>query len=202
MATKVAIIGSHGTGKTTLVRAVRDALEAEGKRVDVVPEASRHLIESVGDPAWLQRQHNDLPRQLLILIAQYALEEEHVGGHADVVVCDRSMLDHVAYTRVLYEDEVPPAYWAKLGEFVERHMAFYDHLVYLPCEFPLAQDGVREPDEGYRQAVADRLRGLLDASDRHYDVVSGPVDDRVTRVLALLDSGRAQRDRGGEAGGA
>lgn len=197
MATKVAIVGSHGTGKTTLVQAVGDALAAEGKAVDVVPEASRHLIESVGDPAWLQRQHNNLPRQLLILIAQYALEEAHVSDESDVVLCDRSMLDHVAYTRLLYEQEAPPDYWAKLVEFVEQHMATYDHLVYLPCEFALADDGVREPDDAYRQAVADRLRALLDASGRHYEVVGGSVGERVARVMALLGSGRAGHDGGG-----
>src|SRR5690554_5143182 len=91
---KIAISGSHGTGKSTILARARETTAlASASFVDEVP---RSLCERVGDPLFLQRGQNSLTRQLLLIACQIA-EEATVAG-SSTVVTDRSVVDHWAYT--------------------------------------------------------------------------------------------------------
>ena len=86
---KIAFIGSHGVGKTTLCYDLASALKRQGASVDIVKEVARL------SPLPINRQ-TSVDAQTWILMTQVA-EEIRSASQNDVVVCDRSVLDNYAY---------------------------------------------------------------------------------------------------------
>ena len=86
---KLAFIGTHGVGKTTLCYDLAAILKKRGLHVDIVKEVARL------SPLPINRQ-TSLEAQMWILSTQIA-EEIRSAAHHEVVVCDRSVLDNYAY---------------------------------------------------------------------------------------------------------
>src|SRR5512139_2585437 len=81
---KIAFIGTHGVGKTTLCYDLASVLKRQGVNVDMVKEVARL------SPLPINRK-TSLEAQTWILATQVA-EEIRSAGQNDVVVCDRSVL--------------------------------------------------------------------------------------------------------------
>jgi nicotinamide riboside kinase len=139
---KVAFIGTHGVGKTTLCYDVAALLKRGGWNVDVVKEVARQ------SPLPINRQ-TSLPAQIWILMMQVAEEIRSAARH-DAVVCDRSVLDNYAYL-VLACGRQP-----SLEPFIESWMKTYDVLFKVPVVGAATPDGVRDVDAGFLNDV-DRL---------------------------------------------
>ena len=78
-------------------------------------------------------------------------------------ITDRTTIDILAYT--LDIQEVNYKNWIN-----EHCVGRYDILFYLPIEFPIQNDGVRNTDEQYRELIAKRIRRILqelDLYDKH-----------------------------------
>ena len=86
---KLAFIGTHGVGKTTLCFDLGAVLKKRGLHVDLVKEVARL------SPLPINRK-TSLEAQMWILTTQIA-EEIRSAAHHEVVVCDRSVLDNYAY---------------------------------------------------------------------------------------------------------
>ena len=93
----VTLVGALGTGKTTLSQKLLDELQKRGRKCVETPELPRIVCGLVGDKEYFRLEVNSLSKQLLLLIGQPILEHSP-DGVADVVICDRSILDHYAYT--------------------------------------------------------------------------------------------------------
>src|SRR5512146_1552489 len=85
---KLAFIGTHGVGKTTLCYDLAAALKRQGVNVDMVKEVARL------SPLPINRK-TSLEAQLWILTTQIAEEIRSAAQH-EVVICDRSVLDNYA----------------------------------------------------------------------------------------------------------
>lgn len=161
---KLALIGSHGVGKTTLVYGLAARLKRRDVNLEVLVEVARRC------PLPLNEQTN-LAAQSWILHTQIA-DETWAEQRADVVLCDRSVLDNYVYL-LLASGRQP-----HLEPLIEASLEGYDLLVHVPIlDGSVAQqDGVRSVDERFRHAVEKRLdeeivaRGLkvlhLDAASR------------------------------------
>mgnify|MGYP001154007024 CR=1 FL=1 len=86
---KLAFIGTHGVGKTTLCYDLVASLKRRGVNADMVKEVARL------SPLPINRQ-TSLDAQLWILATQVAEEIRSASRH-EVVICDRSVLDNYAY---------------------------------------------------------------------------------------------------------
>ena len=86
---KVAFVGTHGVGKTTLSYELAAELKRRDKGVDLVKEVARRCPLPINEGTTVEAQR-------WILHAQIA-EEIAVGAQAEVVVCDRAVLDNYAY---------------------------------------------------------------------------------------------------------
>ena len=139
---KVAFIGSHGVGKTTLCYDLGAALKRRGLHVDMVKEVARL------SPLPINRT-TSLEAQLWILTTQIAEEIRSAAGH-EVVVCDRSVLDNYAYLVF----SAGRQRW--LEPLVNRWMKTYDVLFKVPIAGRPDADGVRDTDEFFMRAI-DRL---------------------------------------------
>lgn len=140
---KVAFIGSHGVGKTTLCYGLAARLKRRDVGVEVVHEVARRCPLPINE-------ETSIAAQSWILHTQVA-EELVAQARYPVAVCDRSVLDNYVYLLLAAgRQEVPES-------LVEFWLRTYDLLVHVPIVEDLSPDGIRSPDPGFQQAVEDRL---------------------------------------------
>lgn len=174
---KLAFIGSHGVGKTTLCYGLAARLKRRDVVLDIVHEIARR------SPLPINRE-TTAPAQRWILLTQIA-EEIVAAERHPVVLCDRSVLDNYVYLLVSGgPDQV-------VGPLVDRWLPSYDLLVKVPIVAAPPADGVRAADPGFQRTIDERLdaeisrRGLpvlaLDpaASDAWLDRVEAACRERL-----------------------
>ncbi len=143
---KVAFIGTHGVGKTTLCFELAGRLKRRGLDADIVKEVARL------SPLPINRQ-TSLEAQTWILMTQIA-EEIRSAAHHDVVVCDRSVLDNYAYLAHACGRQ------KEIERLVDYWLRSYDLLFKVPVAGRATPDGVRDTDERFVHAI-DALVDLL-----------------------------------------
>ena len=183
---KVALTGAHSTGKTSLLEAFAPAVDFE---VVTTPEVPRKVIAWAGaGDDFLQRGNNTLLRQGLIIAGQIEAESMAMMDSPRVLLSDRTVVDHWAYTVALLEpeqaDDVDVALWRRL---VDRWITTYDLIVRLPPEIPLTADGVREEDEAFRTQIDATITSHLDEAGVSYVTVGGTVEERVAELKRLIE---------------
>lgn len=145
---KIAFIGTHGVGKTTLCYELAARLKKKSVDCEIVKEVAR------GCPLPINRETN-LLAQLWILHSQIAREVEMVAQH-QVVVCDRAVVDNYAYL-VQAAGEQPMA-----ARLVRDWIQSYDLLLRVPMgRGPTQTDGVRDVDPDFQTAIDRRIVLLL-----------------------------------------
>lgn len=140
---KVAFIGSHGVGKTTLCYGLAARLKKQDVALEVVHEVARRC------PLPINRE-TSIASQSWILHTQIA-EELTAGARYPVVICDRSALDNYIYLLL----STGPR--EGLETLVDSWMASYDLLFHVPIVEAPSADGVRATDPLFQHAVDDRL---------------------------------------------
>jgi nicotinamide riboside kinase len=144
---KVAFIGTHGVGKTTLCYELASVLKRQGVHVDMVKEVARL------SPLPINRQ-TSLEAQTWILMAQVA-EEIRSAAHHAVVVCDRSVLDNYAYMVLACGRQKP------LEPLVNWWMRTYDLLFKVPISGEASADGVRDTDAFFMRSIDQLVDAML-----------------------------------------
>ncbi|REJ99533.1 MAG: hypothetical protein DWQ36_25285 [Acidobacteria bacterium] len=148
MSFKIAFIGSHGVGKTTLVYGLAARLKARDFSLEVVVEVARRC------PLPLN-QETSLAAQSWILHTQIA-DELAAAARYPLVLCDRSVLDNYAYLLLASGPR------REVETLIECWLDTYDLLVHVPIvSDDVLPDGVRSTDRGFRQAVERRLQDEL-----------------------------------------
>lgn len=140
---KVAFIGTHGVGKTTLCFGLAARLKVRDLSVEVVHEVARRCPLPINEDTGLAAQS-------WILHSQVAAELVAAERYR-IVVCDRSVLDNYVYL-LLAAGPRPP-----LEPFLMSWIESYDLLVHVPIVDALRPDGIRAADPGFQRAVDERL---------------------------------------------
>jgi nicotinamide riboside kinase len=148
---KVAFIGSHGVGKTTLCYGLAARLKRRDVGVEVVHEVARRCPLPINE-------ETSVAAQSWILHTQIA-EELVAQARYPVVVCDRSVLDNYVYLLLAAGRQEAPQ------GLVELWIRGYDLLVHVPIVEELSPDGIRAPDPGFQYAVEERLSQELTGRD-------------------------------------
>lgn len=141
---KLAFIGSHGVGKTTLCYGLAARLKARDVSLEVVREIARRCPLPINE-------ETSLGAQSWILHTQIA-EELVAEASYDMVICDRSALDNYVY--LLLAEGSQPA----LETLIDRWMHTYDLLVHAPVIEQPSADGVRSDNPAFQLAVEERLQ--------------------------------------------
>ena len=95
---KLALTGSHGTGKTTLISAITEKLAEKRVSFEVVREIPRLICETVDDDTFFRQDANTFAKQTLLLQSQIQAELAAGLDSAELILCDRALLDHWIYT--------------------------------------------------------------------------------------------------------
>lgn len=175
---KVAFIGTHGVGKTTLCFDLASRLKRLDFGVDIVKEVARNCPLPIN-------QDTTLEAQAWILHTQIA-QEIVAGAQYEAVICDRSVLDNYAY--LVHRVGRRPAY----DELIRDWVGSYDGLFKVPVLQPPSFDGKRDVSQTFQvevDAVIDELlqafevpHHRLDAADRN-----GWVDAVLTAMQLPLE---------------
>jgi len=146
---KVALIGTHGVGKTTLCY----ELAARLKRLDVNLEMVREVARRCPLPI---NTETSMAAQEWILHTQMAGEIEAESRH-ELALCDRSVLDNYCY--LVHASGTSPMWEGFLNHWMET----YDMLIYVPIWRRPAFDGVRAVDPSFQERIDVLLNGMLAA---------------------------------------
>jgi len=143
---KVALVGTHGINKTTIAYELAGVLKRKGLTVELLTEIARECPFPLNDKATREAFQWIIARQVQLEIEK--------SSRADVLVCDRAVLDNFAYYVRRYGNAGDDA--ESLGFYCRSWMRTYDLLIRLPIVEPLAPDGFRSTDSQF-QIEIDRL---------------------------------------------
>ena len=140
---KVALVGTHGVNKTTIAYELAGALKRRGRTVELLTEIARECPFPLNEHATREAYQWIIARQVQLEIEK--------SPRADVLVCDRSVLDNFAYYVRRYGDKGGEA--EALAAYCRAWMRTYDLLVRLPITEALAPDGFRSTDEKFQREI-------------------------------------------------
>jgi GTPase SAR1 family protein len=143
---KIAFIGTHGVGKTTLCYDLAGRLKRQDRIVDLVQEVARACPLPINRDTTLQAQAWILHTQIAHEIAAAAQ-----GG---IVICDRSVLDNYAY--LVHQAGRRAEYDLLVGEWVRT----YDRLFKVPIIDAPTFDGRRDTSQTFQQAIDSTIDAL------------------------------------------
>ena len=170
---KIAFVGSFSTGKTTLAN-----LFAREWDYPLLPEVAREVVK-LGFPL---DQSATAETETLIFLKQWRAEESH-----DHFVADRSIYDVLAYADWVMEHQdggrKENHLWYESREIALMDLrARYDHVFYLPVEFPIVLDGLRPDDTAFQADIDRRIVELLKVADVEFHTLNGSVEARQEQV--------------------
>jgi predicted ATPase len=178
VARRYAISGRDHTGKTTICHAVTARLRAQGVDAQMVDEQSRRSVALAEGRRGVATQ--------LDLFARTVVVELEVARSTPVVVCDRSLVDIVAYTDLLPAtgDPVEAAMCRAMDAFAEHYLATYD-AIFLPSWRlePTDDDPLRAPVR-HRQ---DELAAHIERRLAPYAARTVRLPDQATAVATVVD---------------
>jgi len=151
---KLALIGTHGVGKTTLAYEICSLLKKSGYNVELVAEVARQSPFPVNAATTLEGQ-------LWILHAQIAAELD-AARRAPHVICDRAVLDNYCYLVNKFGRQ------PQLESWLEWWMNTYSLLVGVPpMEDKIEPDGFRSEDRAFQRRIHELLIDLLRSEPFH-----------------------------------
>ena len=179
---KIGITGTHCTGKTTLLDALR--YETRFAQYAFLPEVTRWVRE-IGHN--INEDGTDLTQELILM------RHIHNFWMYDRMITDRTMIDCYVYSKWLWHqdkisqvtmDKVESAFLRSINEMS------YDRIIYLSPEFPLVNDSVRSSNQQWQNEIHSHFKQVIEVYDLENEFrwihVTGSVDDRVKQVLRAV----------------
>lgn len=169
---KILLVGAHGTGKTTLAKKIQE-IHPRFKIIDGIHREAKQdgfEINKTGD-----------------VISQIETVRRYwnkVGARNSFISLD-GMLRQTAYVIC---NKLPEPVIGLMKElcYIERKH-FMDAIFYLPIEFLLEKDNVRNEDRRFQEQVDTEISLLLNTFYHYnYLVVAGSVDHRVGKVCDAI----------------
>ncbi len=172
--------GAQSVGKTTLALRLQERLSIS-YNICCLSDIGRTLIKG--------GVTHDISTTMEDYFAYYYMHTKNfnkiLSSNFDVVIMDRSYIDVVTYSRLMHGKD---NWIEKLGiELIELFNKYVNYIVYLPIEFPIVPDGIRNENE-HSQAKFDKtIVEIMKCIKLPYHTITGSVDTRLNKVLALIN---------------
>ncbi len=174
----IAIIGTHGTGKTTLAKALSAVLD-----IPVIEECARnHDIKHATPEKYIEIQKD-------ILFEQIIAESKYQN-----YISDRSTIDNLAYW---IHSCAPMADTATIRSYIKISLdnaKNYTDIFLLVPEFYPRDDGFRDTNIIYQLQIAETINTILHLNQISHHVLTGSVNERLQRALDIIHD-RTESDR-------
>lgn len=184
---RIAITGTHSTGKSSFLDALQQRLGAVGltsARVDDLARTAR----DVGFP--ILRDHTFA--STLWIMSEGLRRELEVLLSAPIVLIDRPLIDALGYLNAALEtrkDSIAASERAVLESLVAAYTPLYDVLIIteLDTSIPLGPD--RDDDEVFRRLAGDHIRQLVTNSKMpHLVLRSSNREEMIETVLERVSA--------------
>lgn len=168
----VALIGSHGVGKSTLLNAMKKVV---GNEYYITDGFGRPLKE-------IKDELNLTPREIQIImntITKHRWENDVVS---DKLVCTRSIVDEWVYAKLfglddMLEDRI---------EIFKNSNYTKTKWFYIPIEFPLEEDGVRYAGTKLQKECDELMREWIKMFNLDVITLTGTIEQRLQTLLKHL----------------
>lgn len=169
---KIAISGAQCVGKTTLMKCLED--DVHFNYFLFKGNVARGIQETTGNP--INENGTNVTQ---ILIASKFVEH---FAHENCI-SDRSILDCMAYTHILYMDNKISKDTLDFVYHLFKFMIYkYDILYYIPPEFEIIQDGIRSNSKEFQDKTHTVMLQYLKDFKVPYIELSGSVEERVNTI--------------------
>ncbi len=166
---RIAIIGSHGVGKTTL--SIKLSNHFGFARIpDIVREAH--------EKKFVINEETPPESQFWILSKMIELER----NTPQPWIADKTLFDNIIYGNVILKDQ-------KVKEVIADIVikeARYDAMLYLPIEFAIADDGLRSLNSEFQAQIDRAFVEFLDKNNFQYHIVRGTIEERFQYALKII----------------
>lgn len=175
---KIAITGTHSSGKTTLARLCSECFGLKFVRGDTVRQILEQYFPGKSLTYLTKKEHWEL--ESLVLSSRIRAEKDEIS-----FISDGCTLNSIAYIR------------AKLGESANKIKGFdgfcnlaasnaknYDFIIYIPPEIPLADDSFRSLNKEFRLLVDRIIFETL--KDYKFYLVSGSPEERLHQIESII----------------
>ena len=167
---RIAIIGSHGVGKTTL--SVKLSNHFGFARIpDIVREAH--------EKKFVINEETPPESQFWILSKMIELER----NTPESWIADKTLFDNIIYGNVILKDQKVKDV---ISDIVIKE-ARYDAMLYLPIEFAIADDGLRSLNSEFQVQIDRSYIEFLNQNNFSYCTVRGSVEERFRQALAIIE---------------
>lgn len=176
---KFALIGTSCIGKTSLLEDLVVIIPKEfNKKTVISPEAARYYFSTVH-----VRKPFSYRNQSAVQSLAKKFEQEAEAKNPDVILCDRSVFDAVAYVHAVGQAKDAQ----KLHDRMRDWLRTYDHLFLLdPKDVPYKKDEIRQESAETRQMFHDSFALLLGSSNLPFTLISGTERERVNQMLSII----------------
>lgn len=187
---RVCMVGSHGVGKSTLLAILKEKYP----NYDIQLESLTR--KTINDPTKLNLT---TPEESEKLISE-AYMKYFLDNKDKDFISARGMIDVLAYSMYLSKkngnisEEVLFSIEEKVEEL--KKMKLFDLVLYIPIEFdlPEVEKGIKfregQEDKQYREDVDGIIKFLLWGYNIPYVKISGSKDERISKIVELLEKGK------------
>jgi len=148
---KIAIIGTHGTGKTTLSYHLASYYKSIGRSVKIIQEVARSCPFPINE-----KMTNEAAKWIFLEHSKKELE----AIKNQVVIGDRSVYDSFAYAEYF---EIQDNLINRYRKLAINQLQLYDKLIFVRPDLPINDDGIRSIDQEFQisidQVFENNLRG-------------------------------------------
>lgn len=171
--TKIALVGTYGTGKTTIAHKLVSKLKEKGIDADFSEEVARRCPLKINENASTKTQ--------LWIIGKQITEETEKEQNCEVLVCDRAVIDTFSYETSL-EAERPD--WEG---FIKDYLKTYDVIIKVPVskEKEIQQDKKRSSSKEFQLKIEEEIKKNLSKLGLQYIEYGGEESlDKICEKIA------------------
>jgi nicotinamide riboside kinase len=163
---KIAVVGSHFVGKTTLCKNLYSYLTKKGFKVAVLDEIVRKCPFTVNEMATIRAQDWILDNQIK---EEQKLEND---GNYDFIITDRGTIDNFAYWRRAAEkSNMAPEKIIEKQDEIFAHAKSYDLILFLSIfQGNIENDNFRSTDDKWRKEMHERVEKVLERFSYDHDI--------------------------------
>jgi len=174
--TKIAISGAQGSGKTTVLNALKK--ENILSNFNFIDE----IVRTLAKEGVKINKNSDHFSQMRILEQHY----KNIWNYKNFIT-DRSALDAFVYATwdYLHENFTYKEHKEHEKIFLDCIKA-YDYFFYIPIEFDVVEDGVRDTDKVYQKEIDDLFRRMFQKYKIPVKKLTGPCEYRVRQFLEVI----------------